>query len=34
MAAVETVTLIDMRLPEFDKNRCIEEQKALVFDAN
>ena len=26
------VTLRDLRLPEFDKNRRIEEQKALVFD--
>ena len=28
----DTVTLNDIRLPEFDKNRRIEEQKALVFD--
>ena len=33
VAAAEIVTLRDIRLPEFDKNRRIEEQKALVFDA-
>ncbi len=27
----DVVTLRDMRLPEFDKNRNIETQKALVF---
>ena len=32
VAACEMVTLRDLRLPEFDKNRRIEEQKALVFD--
>jgi len=32
LAATDTVTLRDIRLPEFDKNRRIEEQKALVFD--
>jgi hypothetical protein len=26
------VTLRDMRLPEFDKNWCIIQQKGLVFD--
>ena len=33
VAAAEIVTLRDIRLPEFDKNRRIEEQKDLVFDA-
>jgi len=28
------VVLKGLRLPEFDKNRNIEEQRALVFDAN
>jgi hypothetical protein len=28
----EVVTISDLRLPEFDKNRCISQQKALVFD--
>ena len=28
----DLVHLRDMRLPEFDKNRRIDEQKALVFD--
>ena len=28
----EVVTLRDLRLPEFDKNRHIGEQKCLVFD--
>lgn len=32
VAACEMVTLRDLRLPEFDKNRRIEQQKALVFD--
>ena len=32
MSATETVTMRDFHLPEFDKNRRIEEQKALVFD--
>jgi len=31
-AAADTIPLRDIRLPEFDKNRRIEEQKALVFD--
>ena len=30
--AQQVVTLRDIRLPEFDKNRRIEQQKALVFD--
>ena len=32
MSATETVTMRDFHLHEFDKNRRIEEQKALVFD--
>jgi hypothetical protein len=28
----EVVTMQDVRLPEFDKNRCINQQKVLVFD--
>jgi hypothetical protein len=28
----EVVILRDLRLPEFDKNRRISQQKALVFD--
>ena len=32
ISATEMVTMRDFRLPEFDKNRRIEEQKALVFD--
>ncbi len=28
----DVVTLRDVRLPEFDENRKIESQKALVFD--
>jgi hypothetical protein len=24
----------DLRLPKFDKNRCINQQKVLVFDKN
>jgi hypothetical protein len=28
----EVVALRDLRLPEFDKNWCISQQKALVFD--
>jgi hypothetical protein len=28
----EVVTMQDIRLPEFDKNRCINQQKVLVFD--
>jgi hypothetical protein len=28
----EVVTMQDIRLPEFDKNRRINQQKALVFD--
>ena len=30
--AQQVVTLCDIRLPEFDKNRRISQQKALVFD--
>ena len=30
--AQEVVILRDLRLPEFDKNRHISQQKALVFD--
>ena len=32
MKAAEMVHLRDLRLPEFDKNRRIDEQKALVFE--
>jgi hypothetical protein len=28
----EIVMMKDIRLPEFDKNRCINQQKVLVFD--
>jgi hypothetical protein len=28
----EVVRMQDIRLPEFDKNRCINQQKLLVFD--
>jgi hypothetical protein len=28
----EVVTMRDIRLPEFDKNKCINQQKVLVFD--
>ncbi len=28
----EAVTIQDFRLPEFDKNRCTNQQKVLVFD--
>jgi hypothetical protein len=30
----EVVTMQDLRLPEFDKNRRINQQKVLVFDNN
>jgi hypothetical protein len=30
----EVVTMQDIRLPEFDKNRRIDQQKVLVFDNN
>ena len=30
----EVVTMQDIRLPEFDKNRRINQQKLLVFDNN
>eukprot|EP00804_Cyclotella_cryptica_P013619 CCRYP_012964-RA/>CCRYP_012964-RA protein AED:0.29 eAED:0.29 QI:0/-1/0/1/-1/1/1/0/528 len=32
LQAQEVVTLRDLRLPEFDKNQCISQQKASVFD--
>ena len=32
LSANKMVTLRDIRLPEFDKNRRIDEQRALVFD--
>ncbi len=28
----EVITMQDLRLPKFDKNRCISQQKVLVFD--
>ena len=28
----EVVMMRDLRLPEIDKNRCINQQKVLVFD--
>jgi hypothetical protein len=30
----EVVTMQDIRLPEFDKNRCTNQQKVLVFANN
>ena len=30
----DIITMRDIRLPEFDKNRCINQQKVLVFDNN
>jgi len=33
IAAAGAITIRDITLPEFDTNRRIEEQKALVFDA-
>jgi hypothetical protein len=30
----EVVTMQDLRLPKFDKNRCINQQKVLVVDNN
>jgi hypothetical protein len=30
----EVVTMQDIRLPELNKNRCINQQKVLVFDNN
>ncbi len=30
----EVVTMRDLRLPKFDKNRRINQQKVLVFDKN
>jgi hypothetical protein len=32
LKAQEVVTMRDIILPEFDKNRCINQQKVLVFD--
>ena len=32
LSSTQAVTLRDLRLPEFDKNRRITEQRALVFD--
>ena len=34
LTANKVVTLRDLRLPEFDKNRRINEQHALIFDNN
>ena len=34
LQAKQVVTMRDIRLPEFDKNRKINEQKCLVFDNN
>ena len=34
MSATEMVNMRDFCLPEFDKNRRIEDQKALVFDTH
>ena len=34
MSTKEMVVLRDLRLPEFDKNRRIDEQKALIFEKN
>jgi hypothetical protein len=30
----EVVTMCNLRLPKFNKNRCINQQKVLVFDNN
>jgi hypothetical protein len=30
----KVVTMQDLRLPKFDKNRCVNQQKVLVFDNN
>jgi hypothetical protein len=30
----KVVTMQDLKLPKFDKNRCINQQKVLVFDNN
>jgi hypothetical protein len=30
----EVVTMRDIRLPKFDKNKCINKQNVLVFDNN
>ena len=32
MSATEMITMRDFRLPEFDKNKRVGEQKSLVFD--
>ncbi len=32
MEATKMVYLRKLRLPEFDKNRIVDEQKALIFD--
>jgi hypothetical protein len=34
LSAKQMVTLRDLRLPEFDKNRRITQQRALIFDSN
>ena len=34
MTASEMVNLRDIHLPEFDKNRSISQQRALVFDSD
>ena len=34
LSAYEKVVLRDVRLPEFDKNRRISEQRALIFDSD
>jgi hypothetical protein len=30
----DVIKMQDLRLPELDKNRCINQQKVLVFDNN
>jgi hypothetical protein len=32
LKAQEVITMQTIRLPEFDKDRCIDQQKVLVFD--
>jgi hypothetical protein len=32
LKTLEVVMMCDLRLPKFDKNRCINQQKVLVFD--
>ena len=34
LRAEEYVVMEDVRLPEFDRNRSIEEKRALVFDGH